>query len=410
MVLFKKWFKDIPITKDLILLLIIGGLYSLSINLSNTFVNVFLWKQSQSFSKLAIFNLAMTIAQIITFVLAGNWAKKIDRVFVLRVGIFSLASFFITVLLLGEKASSHLIILGAILGIGYGFYWLAFNVLTFEITEPETRDFFNGLMGALGSFGGIVGPFSAGFIITRFTSNIGYTIIFAISFGLFIVAIILSFFLKRRSSSGKFLLKRILLLERKQNPLWKKVTQAHFFHGFREGIFAFVISIFIYMATNNELSLGTYGLIHAGIAFIIFTLTTKYIKESMRKKVMGLGSTILFLSIFIIIFKPSYVMLLIYGFITGVAFPLLLVPFSSMTWDVIGKSRNAKELRIEYIVGREAFLQFGRISSILLFLVAMRIFPTMFIIQLLLIIFSSGYLIAVLIMRKINLQKREIDA
>lgn len=103
-------------------------------------------------------------------------------------------------------------------------------------------------------------------------------------------------------------------------------------------------------------------------------------------------------------------MLLIYGFITGVAFPLLLVPFSSMTWDVIGKSRNAKELRIEYIVGREAFLQFGRISSILLFLVAMRIFPTMFIIQLLLIIFSSGYLIAVLIMRKINLQKREIDA
>ena len=32
--------------KDLYLLLIISGLYSLSIALSNTFVNIYLWKQS----------------------------------------------------------------------------------------------------------------------------------------------------------------------------------------------------------------------------------------------------------------------------------------------------------------------------------------------------------------------------
>ena len=48
----KKIFGDIEITKDLIFLLIIGGLYSLSIALSNTFVNVYIWKQTEDFFKL----------------------------------------------------------------------------------------------------------------------------------------------------------------------------------------------------------------------------------------------------------------------------------------------------------------------------------------------------------------------
>ena len=35
--------------KDLYLLLMINGLYSLSIALSNTFVNIYLWKQSGNY-------------------------------------------------------------------------------------------------------------------------------------------------------------------------------------------------------------------------------------------------------------------------------------------------------------------------------------------------------------------------
>src|SRR5690606_32227044 len=97
----------------------------------------------------------------LTFIIAGKWAKKVDRVIVLRLGVTFLSLFFMTVLLVGDNAAKFNIMLGSILGIGYGFYWLAFNVLTFEITEPENRDFFNGFFGLLQSFGGMVGPFSA---------------------------------------------------------------------------------------------------------------------------------------------------------------------------------------------------------------------------------------------------------
>ncbi len=143
--LLNKVIGDVEVTKDLSLLLVIGGLYSLSIALSNTFVNVYLWKQSGEFIDIALYNLAAVIFQPLTFILAGRLAKKVDRVIVLRLGVSSLSFFFFTVLFLGEKTSENLLLLGSLLGVGMGFYWLAFNVLTFEITEPETRDFFQWL-------------------------------------------------------------------------------------------------------------------------------------------------------------------------------------------------------------------------------------------------------------------------
>ena len=169
---------DVHLTKDLTLLLLIGGLYSLSIALSNTFVNIYLWKQTGELKDIGLYNLAVAVAQPFTFILAGRWAKKIDRVIVFRIGIILLALFYLSVLGFGTSASKYLLLLGALLGMGYGFYWLAFNVLTFEITEPETRDFFNGFLGILSSVGGMIGPIAAGFIISRLEKFTGYSIVF----------------------------------------------------------------------------------------------------------------------------------------------------------------------------------------------------------------------------------------
>ena len=149
MSILRKWIGEVELTKDLTLLLFIGGLYSLSIALSNTFVNIYLWKQSGQFLDLAIYNLTIVVVQPLTFILAGKWAKKIDRIIVLRLGVIFLALFYLFVLFVGEEASHYLVLLGSVLGVGYGFYWLAYNVLTFEITEPETRDFFNGFFGVI---------------------------------------------------------------------------------------------------------------------------------------------------------------------------------------------------------------------------------------------------------------------
>src|SRR5690625_4533408 len=96
---FKTVIKNTDINRDLIFLLIIGGLYSLGIFLSNTFVNVYLWKQAGDYITIAVYNLAIFIFQPLTFILAGRIAKKVDRVIVLRLGVSFLSIFFLLFLL-----------------------------------------------------------------------------------------------------------------------------------------------------------------------------------------------------------------------------------------------------------------------------------------------------------------------
>lgn len=393
---------EVELTKDLSLLLIIGGLYSLSVALSNTFVNIYLWKQTGSYFDIALYNLSIVVLQPLTFILAGRWAKKIDRVIVLRMGVIFLALFYLMVLVTGTRAAAYLLFLGSLLGIGYGFYWLAYNVLTFEITEPETRDFFNGFLGILSSLGGMIGPLTAGVIITRFEKFTGYTIVFGLSLGLFALAVVLSFFLKRRHAEGKYYFKRIIE-ERKQNENWRLITNAHFFQGLREGVFIFVISVFVYISAGSEMALGTFGLLNSGISFVAYFLASRYIKRNFRKKAILIGGLMLYAAVLIIVWEVTYAKLLIYAAMIAVAYPLLLVPYMSTTYDVIGIGWKAAEMRIEYIVVREVFLNIGRIVSILSFLAAVTWFNEEQSIPVLLLLLGAGHTLIYLFIKRVHL-------
>lgn len=397
-----KFLGDVALTKDLSLLLIIGGLYSLSAALSNTFVNIYLWKQTGKYSDLALYNLAIVILQPLTFILAGRWAKKIDRVIVLRIGVICLALFYLSVLVAGTKTSTYLLLLGGLLGVGYGFYWLAYNVLTFEITEPETRDFFNGFLGILSSMGGMIGPIAAGIIITRFARFTGYTIVFGISLALFALAVFLSFSLKPRPAKGKYDFKRIME-ERRQNENWRLVTNAHFFQGLREGTFIFVISVFVYISTGSEMALGTYGLLNSGISFVAYFLASRLIKKNFRKKAILIGGLLLYAAVILIVWEVTYAKLLIYASIIAIAYPLLLVPYISTTYDVIGQGWKAAEMRIEYIVVREVFLNIGRVVSILTFLAAVTLFNEEKSIPILLLLLGAGHIFIYVFMKRVQL-------
>ncbi|MFY0757562.1 MFS transporter [Metabacillus dongyingensis] len=398
----QKLFGDVEVNKELILLLIIGGLYSLGIALSNAFVNVYLWKQSGSFLDLGIYNLSIAIMQPVTFVIAGRWAKKIDRVIVFRLGVAFLAVFYLSVLLIGNDAANNIILLGGLLGIGSGFYWLSFNVLTFEITEPETRDFFNGFLGIMSSSAGMIGPIVAGFVISRFAGDIGYKSIFSISLGLFFCAVILSLFLKRRHAHGRYLLLDVLK-ERKRNVNWRMITNAHFFQGIREGTFIFVIGVLVFITTGSEFALGKYGLINSAVAFIFYYLATRLITKKMRKKSILIGGILLYASIFLLLFDLTYPKLIMYAIVIAIAYPMLLVPYISLTYDVIGRSWNAAEARIEYIVVRELFLNLGRITSILLFILAVTFFDEKQSIPILLAVIGSGHSFIYFFIRKVTL-------
>jgi YQGE family putative transporter len=392
---------DVEVNRDLVLLLTIGGLYALAVSLSNTFVNIYLWKQTKDFVNIGLYNLASVVLQPLTFLVAGKLAKRVDRTILLRIGVTTLAIFFIVVLLTGTNASQYILLIGSLLGIGYGFYWLSFNLLTFEITEPETRDFFNGFLGLLSSFSGMIGPIASGLIISRMEKWSGYTFVFFLSLTLFTIAIVVSFFLTKRECEGRYELVEVMK-ERKVNKNWGRITLAHFFQGLREGTFIFVISVYVYLASGSELALGKYGLVNSAVSFICYYLVARVMKKEWRKKAILLGGIILYAVVFLVIFHVTYTKLLIYAACIAVAYPILLVPYGSMTYDIIGRAKHAKERRVEYIVVRELWLNGGRICSVLSFLLAVSLFPAEKSLPVLLLILGAGHLLIYFAIRNVT--------
>lgn len=389
------------VQRDLILLLTIGGLYALGIFLSNTFVNVYLWRQTNDYLTIAFYNLAIFIVQPLTFIIGGKIAKMIDRIIVLRAGVIFLSVFFMMVLFIGEKAATYNILLGGLLGVGYGFYGLAFSVLIFEITEPETRDFFNGYMGALESFGGMIGPFISGIIIAKMDTEIGYMTVFSISLCLFLLAVLTSFFVGKRKADGRYCL-HIAWREVRRDADLRNMMYANMFQGMREGLFVFIVAIWVYLITNSEFALGTFNLLLNGFSFVFFFLVTKMVKFRFRKKAILIGSIAISLSVFIILFQLTYVQLLIYAVVIGVFSPLLHVPFDSMAYDAIGKSRDAKTYRIEYVVWLEVFVNIGRVIAVSFFIISLYAFSNNASIPYIMVIFSFAYYFIYYFVKKTN--------
>lgn len=390
------------ISKDLLVLLMIGALYALGIFMSNTFVNVYLWRQTSDYMTIASYNLAITVFHLLSFILAGKLAKVIDRILILRVGVIFLSVFFMAVLYVGPDAGKYYQILGSLLGIGYGFYWLAFNLLAFEITEPETRDVFNGLTGGLESLGGMTGPLLAGLLIAKLPTNIGYMTVFSISLGLFLIAVFCSFLIQKRKAFGKYQLP-LVVREIKRNLNWRHIVFANFFQGMREGLFVFVVTIWIFLVTSSELSLGIFNLLLNGFSLVLYLLVTKWVTPAFRKKAILISAIVISFSVGIILSSVSFIGFLVYATVLGIFFPIMHVPLSSMGYDVIGTSYQAKELRIEYVVMLEIFVQIGRMTSILAFLAVVYVYQESAPIHLLLLIFSPTYLCIYFLIRRIKL-------
>ncbi|WP_206738041.1 MFS transporter [Fictibacillus sp. S7] len=396
-----KLFGDTDRTKELLLLLVIGGLFALSTALSNTFVNIYLWKQSGELRDIALYNLSIVCIQPVAFFIAGRLTKKIDRVIVLRIGVTILSLFYLFVLFLGEQASERLLLLGGLLGAGSGFYWLAFNVLTFEVTEPDTRDSFNGYLGVFNSLSGMVGPITSGFLISQLDKFTGYRIIFTVSLFLFFTAVVISFFLKRQKAEGKFHIWQILK-SRAYNRNWARILYAHFFQGIREGTFIFLIVIWVYIISDSEFALGTFGLVQSAVSFIGYFVVSRYMNKERRKKSIFVGGLILFLSPFLFLMNVTFPLLMFYGVVISIAYPLLLVPYVSLTYDVIGRCDNAGPMRVEYIVVRELFLNAGRILSIVILLITIQFFNGDYSIPLLLPILGAGHFVIYFCVRSIR--------
>jgi YQGE family putative transporter len=387
--------------RQTILLLIVHGLFAVANALSGTFVNVYLWKVSNDFAVIGWFAVSHQLANALTVWVAGKWVKEHNKMNSLRLGVALSAVFYIIVLFLQKQAVDYVVILGIVQGTAAGFFWLAFNVVYFEVTGPGNRDKFNGWAGLLGSGAGMIAPWISGFLIVRMANSSGYKLIFTISLIIFIMGVAISFFLKKRKVLSNYeWFESFKHLKDKDNP-WRLVFPALAAQGFREGLFGFIIGLLVYIATKNELHVGNYSLITSAVALVSFYLAGKYLRPKNRNLSMLIGAFAITLVILPFYWKLDYMTLLIFGVGTALFMPLFTIPMVSSVFDIIGKDEESAQHRVEYVVLRELGLNLGRILGTLLFIIVISQSQDEIIMISLLLFVGSSPILAWFYMRKL---------
>jgi YQGE family putative transporter len=355
------------------LLLAAQGLYGTANALSGTFVPVYLWKAAGSFALIGWFSFFQALVSGLTFWLAGTWVKTHNKMNSLRSGLFLSCVFYSAVLWLGKDAKHYVAYLGGLSGMAGGFFWLAYNVVYFEITEPDTRDRFNGWAGFFGSLAGIIAPWMSGLIITSLRGEQGYRVIFAISLAVFGCAGVVSFFLKKRKSGGSYgWLYGFKQLAQKGNP-WRAAVPALAAQGVREGVYMFLLGLLVFIATSQERSLGNFSFWTSLVSLISFWLIGRQLNVRRRKMAMLVGAVMITLVILPIFWKVSYSTLLWLGIGTALFMPLYAVPMTSTTFDLIGATEESARRREELIVLRELGLIVGRLIGLSAYLAVVSV-------------------------------------
>jgi YQGE family putative transporter len=359
------------LTSQAVLLLTVHGLFAVAQALSGTFVNVYIWKVKSDFALIGWLALATQIAGGVTFWIAGKWVKEHNKMMALRAGVAVSALFYVLVLALGKQSADMVIVLGCVQGIAGGLFWLAFNVAYFEVTGPDDRDLFNGWSGLLGSASGMLAPWISGMIIMQLgdSDGRGYRYIFSLSLLVFVIGIIASFFLKRRKLNCSYSWFYGFHELRRMGSRWRYAVPALTAQGIREGVFAFIFGVLIYIATHNESKVGNFLLYSSAVALISFWAVGRWIKPRHRRTAMFCGVVMMVVAIFPLFWKVNYSTLLIFGITAALFYPLYIIPMTSSVFDLIGRNEESASHRVELIVIRELALISGRIIGIVIFII-----------------------------------------
>ena len=385
-----------------VLLLIVHGLFAAANALSGTFVNVYLWKASHDFALIGSFALAGQAAGTLTFLLAGNWVKTHNKMNCLRLGVALSALFYLCVLALGVQSVQYAPALGALQGAASGFFWLAFNVVYFEVTGPDDRDRFNGWSGFIGSGTSMIAPWLSGLLITQIGngSGSGYRFIFTLSLFIFVAGAIVSFFLRKRPPEERFNWARIAESLRDRRSPWRLVVPALAAQGAREGVFTFIIGVLIFVATGNEAKVGNYWLYASAAGLASYWAVGRFIKQRQRKGAMLAAVIMMTAAIVPFFYAVNYTTLLLFGVVVGVFFPMFIVPLTSSVFDLIGRDDESARHRVEYVVLRELGLGAGRMAGTLVFIVVVSQSAALMTMNWLLLGIGSSCIVAWLFMRR----------
>ncbi|MDF2519625.1 MAG: Major Facilitator Superfamily transporter [Clostridia bacterium] len=381
--------------RDAKALLLVSTLFTFAMGLSNIFVNIFFWKQTNNFNVIVLYNFTHYLVIPITFIIGGILSKRRNGIWSLRLGLLAYAMFFTLILFIGSRGVLYIYLLGVIHGIGSGFYWLAFNTLSFDFTEVTNRDTFNGYNGSCSGVAAAAAPMTAAYIISLFEDNKGYSIVFTMTLAIFVLLVLISLTLKCKDYGGRLNFRKAFSRNCEE---WGIIRWSTALWGVRDVIIVFVVNILIIETTKSELSLGKLTLMGSLLSSASYVLVQRIIKPPKRRLSILIGALGAFLAVVGLAIRVKYTTLLMYVAMDAFFLPFFLIQLSSSTYNVINHAHD-ENMRIEYMINKDLVLNGGRIVSSIILLILLNMVRNLSVLQVYLLFLglapiASGYFLA----------------
>jgi MFS transporter, YQGE family, putative transporter len=264
------------------------------------FINTFFFNQDGKISTVSIYTAITCFGMALVMHISSQISLKKSPAYVLRLGVAIFNIFYITLLLLQSNAAKFMILLGILNAIASGFYWQGYNEMMKLCTSEGIFDKTVSLIGLAGAVVTLVIPLISGLIITYCPGQIGYTIIFAISFVFSLYTTYLTTQLEKSKIAGKSNLKGVY----RYIFTNKSVLAANFaelMRGIRNSAFPLFLTIIFYKLVSNEALLGVNNMLCGLASILSYIIAGRVLRPGNRLKSIltaCLISIVLFLPMF----------------------------------------------------------------------------------------------------------------
>lgn len=347
-------FKNLP--KKAQELLISFFFYSTAYPIISVFISAFIWKNDNNISYLIFFRIGQFLIVPLAFIIGGILLRiaKINTLYF--IGAIFIAVSSVLIIFLKNKTIVDFLIMGIILGVGTGLYWVNRTYLTVKETNDDNRSYFFGLLFSFATLIGLVVTLLVGWLIVF---GLSYQLLIALAFILIII-------------SGTTVLRMDLespkigrLFIHNSSYIWMRKRLIHLGIGFVEGLSYVIPGLLILTMLGNEGILGTL----TAVSSIISTVLIYYYgrkSHSKDHKIYFIYSTILGLLISILLAVAfNKLTVVVYSLLQGLVTSFMWLTLASPLFKNIDlEVGNIEEKRFSYILDTEFFLNGGRIVGL----------------------------------------------
>lgn len=316
---------------------------------------------------IGIYKLVAIFAIFVVIYLARNYCKSKHRVNLIRIGIILNFVYFLTIILLRENVVNYIYLIGLLYGLEEGFYYSVYNNIESDGISNEERPKFTGHFTAVKSILSIIFPLIFGSLIyaTGFIKSLILVLV------IIVLQTILSFFIKDDNipHSKKTNFKEFGKIV-KENKVIKQVYKNRFFAGltYSEGAFSYIVTIYIIKVFSNSVSLGIFTSIFSLLSCIIGLLFAKCVKRKHYKGIIRISMVFTITSLCVMIYKCNFVTIVLFNLFQTFSKELVDLINCNNSTDTSNLEIIRNEFKVEYWLGTEKALFFGRIISNSLFI------------------------------------------